>query len=114
MIVRMPLYGLKSSGAEFRAHLDKTLNDIGFLYTKVDPFVWYWPSVKPNGFEYYKYILCHVNDVMCISHDPGIVIGRIQAVFKFKVNKMEQPKIYIGAQVGNIILYGADGWYMSE
>ena len=41
MILRMALYGLKSSGKVFRAHLDETLNDIGFLYTKVDPDIWY-------------------------------------------------------------------------
>ena len=34
MTVRMLLYGLKSSGAEFCAYLSKTLNVIGFLYTK--------------------------------------------------------------------------------
>ena len=50
MIVKMALYGLKSSGAAFRAHMEDNLNDIGFLSTKADPDVWYRPAVKPNGF----------------------------------------------------------------
>ena len=66
IIFRMALYGLKSSGAAFRAHLANTLNDIGFLSTKVDPDVWYRPAVKPNGFEYYEYILCYVDDILCM------------------------------------------------
>ena len=51
MIVRMALYGLNSSRVTFRAHLAKTVNDIGFLSTKVDPDVWYRPAVKLNVFE---------------------------------------------------------------
>ena len=66
IIFRMALDGLKSSGTEFRAHLSDTLNDIGFLSTKADPDVWYRPAVKPNAFEYYEYILCYVNNILCI------------------------------------------------
>ena len=53
MIFGMVLYGLKSSGAAFWVHLDKTLNYIRLLSTKADPDVTYHTSVKPNGFEYY-------------------------------------------------------------
>ena len=113
MTVKMALYGLKSSSVAFCAHLAETLNDIGFLYTNSDPDVWYWPVVKPNGFDYYEYILCYVDDILCISHDPGIELRRIQSVFKFRGDKMEQPRINIGYQVGKIILDGAECWYMS-
>ena len=88
MIVRMALHVLKSSGAAFCAHLGETLNDIGFLSNKVDPDVWCRPTFKPNDFDYYEYILCYVDDILCISRDPGIAIGQIQAVFKFKGDKM--------------------------
>ena len=39
MFVRMVLCGLKSSGAAFRAHLPKTLHDIGFHPARADPDV---------------------------------------------------------------------------
>ena len=74
MIVKMVLYGLKSSVAEFCAHLFNTLNFIGLLSTKADTDVWYRPAVKTYRFEYYEYILCYVDDILCISHDPGIVL----------------------------------------
>ena len=51
MIVRMTLYGLKFSGAAFRAHLEETLNGIWYLSTKSEPDIWYRLAVKPNGFE---------------------------------------------------------------
>ena len=113
MIVRMALYVLKSSGAAFCDNLDDTLNEIGLLSTIVDPDRWYRTAVKPNGFEYYEYILCYVDDKMCISHEPGISIRRIQAAFKFKGNNMEQPEIYLGDQVRNMVVDRSEGWYMS-
>ena len=91
----------------------ETLNDIGFLFTKADPYVWYWSVVKHNVFEYYEYILCYVDDILCISHDPVIALGHIQAVLRFKRDKMEQPKIYLRDQDRNMIVDGAEGWYIS-
>ena len=40
MIIKKALYGLKSSGAAFWAHLAETLHDIGFKPSKADPDVW--------------------------------------------------------------------------
>ena len=51
MIVVRALYGLKSSGAAFRALLTETLYDLGYLPTKSDPDVWIRLAVKANGFE---------------------------------------------------------------
>ena len=50
IVVRKSLYGLKSSGAAFCAHLEETLHEIVFLSNKVYPDVWYRHAVKPNGF----------------------------------------------------------------
>ena len=113
MIVSMAHYGLKYSSPAFHAHLAKTWNEIGFLSAKVDPDVWYGPAVKPNGFKYHMYNLCYAEDIMCISNGLGIVLGQIQAVFKFKVDNMEHPKIYLGDRVRKMIVYGEEGWYMS-
>ena len=113
MIVKMALYGLKSSGAEFRAHLAKTLNDFWFLSTNADCDIWYRPAVKTTGFEYYENILCYIDDILCTYNDPGIATRQIHAVFKFKGDNMEQPKIYLRAQVRKMIVERAEGWYMS-
>jgi hypothetical protein len=57
MIIKKALYGLKSSGAAFRAHLAATLYDLGYKPTKADPDVWIQPASKPNGFKYYYEVL---------------------------------------------------------
>ena len=69
MIVVRALYGLNSSGAAFRTLLAETLYDLGYLPIKADPYVWIRLAVKSNGFEYYEFVICYVDDVLSISHD---------------------------------------------
>ena len=76
------LYGLRSSGAAFHAHLAETLYDIGFVPTRADPDVWPQPAVKEDGFEYYEYVLCNVDDILAINHKARDVLSAVQAIFK--------------------------------
>ena len=66
MVIRKALYGLKSSGVAFRAHLAETLYDVGYTPSKADPDIWLRPAVKPCGFEYYEMVLVYVDDILCI------------------------------------------------
>ena len=54
MLVVRALYGLKSSGAAFRAFLAEYLHDIGYRPSLADPDVWMRPAVKENGFQYWE------------------------------------------------------------
>ena len=99
MIVKMALYGLKSSGAAFRSKLAGVLHEMGFRPSKADPDVWMRPATKPSGFRYYEYVLCYVDDVLSISHEPMKAIDSIKSVFKLKGDKAEIPTMYLGAEV---------------
>ena len=88
MIIKKALYGLKSSGAVFQAHLAETLHDIGFKLSKADPDVWMRPAVKPTGECYYEYILCYVDDILAISHNSASVLKAVQVNFRFKDDKI--------------------------
>ena len=114
MFVRKALYGLKSSGAAFRAHLAETLHDIGFCPTIADPDVWRLPAKKADGEEYYEYILCYVDDLLAISEDATKVLQGIQAVFNFYDDKIVCPEVYLGAQLNTMTVDGFDGWTMSS
>ena len=48
-IIRKALYGLKSSGAAWRAHLASTLHGMEFKASLADHDVWMKPAVKPTG-----------------------------------------------------------------
>ena len=99
MLVVRALYGLKSRGAAFRALLAETLYDLGYRPTKADPDVHIRPAVKPNGFKYYEYVLCYVDDVLCISHHPENTMNGIKETFKLKGDKVEEPTVYLGAEI---------------
>ena len=114
MIVRKALYGLNGSGAEFRAHLAEKLHDIGFIPTQADPDVWRRPAVKPDGLEYYEYILCYVDDLLAISHDTQSVLKSVQDTYKFKDDKIDKPDVYLGAQLDKMSVDSFEGWTMSS
>ena len=114
MIIRKALYGLKSRGMAFRAHLAEILHDIGFRPTKADPDIWICPAVKLDGSEYYKYIMCYVDDILSVSLDTKSISQSLQGQFKLKGNKIEPPDMYLGTQLGTMQVEGNDGWFMSS
>jgi hypothetical protein len=114
MLITKALYGLKSSGAAFRAHLAETLDAMGYKPSYADPDVWLRPAVKPDGFEYYEFILCFVDDVLAISADPKKSMDRIQEDFKPKDDKIAEPEVYLGATLSKMSLdNGRSCWSMS-
>ena len=84
LVVKKALYGLKSLRGAFRAHLAETLDDIGFRSSMANPDVWMRPATKPSGERYYEYILCYVDDILCISHDASRPMEEIKRTLKFK------------------------------
>lgn len=102
MIVTRALYGLKSSGAAFRAFLVEHLHDMGFCLSLADLDAWMRPAIGNNGFKYWEYFLCYVDDILAISQDPTKIMKNIQGKFKLKDNKMEEPDTYLGADITKI------------
>ena len=97
MKVTRALYGLKSAGASFRAFLGEHLHSLGYQSTLADPDVYLRPAVTGDGFEYYEYVLCYVDDVLCISKKPMATIQGIKDKFTLKGDKAEAPTDYLGA-----------------
>jgi hypothetical protein len=97
LIVRA-LYGLKSSGAAWRAHLANTLQSLGYTSCLADPDVWFKAAVKPCGFEYYEYVLVYVDDVLVLSHQPEVTMKALEAFYRLK-DGFAEPDRYLGAEV---------------
>lgn len=58
-------------------------------------------------------VLCYVDDVLSISADPGSTLRGLQSVFKLKEDKIAEPDIYMGAQLGRMNMEGHECWTMS-
>ena len=112
LIVEKALYGLKSSGAAFRAFLAQTFDKMGFQSSIADPDVWLRPATKPDGEQYYEYIVCYVDDVLGVSMNAKELLQEIQKDFKFKKDKIEPPSMYLGARLERKSLNGKWMWTM--
>ena len=109
------MYGLKSSGASFRAFLAQHIEEeMGFVSTTADPDVWRRPAVKADGEAYYEYLLCYVDDVLCVSHDPDFTMKQVQEKFELKGNKWDDVEVYLGARITNKVHEGTKLWTMSS
>ena len=113
-IVVRAIYGLKSSGAAYRSHLAKSLDEIGFKSSMTDPDVWYRASAKPDGERYYEYMLVYVDDLLCVGHDAKATMSELKRFTKFKKDKIEPPQMYLGATLEEKDLNGKRTWTMSS
>jgi hypothetical protein len=97
LIVRA-LHGLKSSGATWHSHLASTLYHQGYTSSLADPDVWFRTASKPDGFEYYEYILVYVDDLLVLSHEPQKTMKALESFYRLKEGYAE-PTRYLGAEV---------------
>ena len=67
VIVRA-LYGLKSAGSAFRSRVVRCMIYLECAPCKANSDFWLKPETRPDGAQYYSYLLCYVDDILCI-HD---------------------------------------------
>jgi Reverse transcriptase (RNA-dependent DNA polymerase) len=115
LIIRRALYGLKSSGAAYRAHFAATLIELGFTSCRADPDVWLRPATKVNGFQYYEYLLTYVDDCLVLSEKPQAIIDTLQNDHGYRLKDVGPPTRYLGAEIGKYDHGdGTSSWYMSS
>ena len=104
-IIVYALYGLKSAGDAFWYHLCICMRGLGYLPFLADPDLWYKSEVRPDdGFEYYSYIICYIDDTLVIHHNSISILKRIDSYFKLKPSSIGDPDIYLGAKVKKMTL----------
>ena len=75
---------------------------MGYTPLLVDLDIQMKPGLKDIGFIYWQYILCYVNDILCINHDLKRTLQQIQAKFKLKDDKMKELELYLSAEMSKI------------
>jgi hypothetical protein len=86
------LYGLKSSGAAFRNHLAECMKHLGWHPCRADRDLWIKAETRPDdGVSYWAYILIYVDDVLCVHHDPGSPLAKLDEYFKIKKGSIQVP-----------------------
>ena len=98
-IIVHALYGLKSSGAAFHAHLADCMRSMGYTSCRGDNDLWIKPETDPDRDKYYSYILCYVDDVLVVHHDAMTTLMKIDKYFKLKPSSIGDPDIYLSAKL---------------
>jgi Reverse transcriptase (RNA-dependent DNA polymerase) len=110
------LYGLKSSGAAWRAMFSNFVTEtLGFKPTRIDPDVYYRKNYRSDGSPYYEYLLIYVDDVLALSLDPTAIMKDIGKQFTIKDGKYGPPTTYLGANIEKYQLDdGSYAWSMTS
>jgi hypothetical protein len=113
IIIVHALYGLKSSGAQWREHVAQTLWNGEFMSCKADPDLWLKPATKPDGSKIYEYVLCCMDD--CQGLDPPGFMDYLRTVYTLKDGTVQEPETYLGADVRRYKLSnGQKAWAISS
>jgi hypothetical protein len=104
LIVRA-LYGLTSAGAAFRNHLADCMTHLGWHPCRADRDLWMEAETRPDdGVLYWAYILIYVDDILCVHHDPGSPLTKLDEYFKMKEGSIQVPAFYLGATLKKTVL----------
>ena len=86
------LYGEKVAGRDLWHHLRDCTNFLRFTSCQVDPDVWMRAATKPDGVEYFEYVLFYVDDCLVISHKPEAILREeIDRYFTLKEASIGTP-----------------------
>ncbi|KAL7479052.1 hypothetical protein ACHAW6_004796, partial [Cyclotella cf. meneghiniana] len=86
------LYGLKSSGAAFRANLAGCLHKIGNRSYPAYPDL-------PERQYYYDFILCYVDNLVVVHHNPRRIMNKNDSFLPLKPDSVGCPELYLGAKL---------------
>ncbi len=73
---------------------------MGYTFCKADPDLWYKAETRPvDNFRYYAYILCYVDGILCVHHDPMTILNSINEYMPLKPSLVGDLDIYLGAKL---------------
>jgi hypothetical protein len=109
-IVTRALYGLKLTGAAWRADLAATLRDLKFTFTQADPDVW----IRSGG-THYDMVLVYVDDILFFAKDPKMTVAELGKLYELKPESVKEPDIDLGANMEKVQLpNGKVEWAMGS
>jgi hypothetical protein len=114
-VIRLALYGLKSSGYAWRSHLAETLRAYDFTMCYADNDVWMKPAVRADGTKYYEYVLIYTDDILAVSMNPRQILSYLDQHYLLKPESIGRPTRYLGAKIGRFKIEGDENekWTMS-
>ncbi|KAL7425427.1 hypothetical protein ACHAXM_000008, partial [Skeletonema potamos] len=72
---------------------------MGYRPCLADPDLWLKKQTDRKGNHYYTYILCYVDDLLVVHHNPKRVMDRIDSFLPLKPGSIGPPEMYLGAKL---------------
>jgi hypothetical protein len=64
---------------------------------------------------YWAYILIYVDEILCVHHEPGAPLEKLDEYFKMKEGSIQVPTFYLGNKLNKtVLLNGMVAWGMSS
>ena len=79
---------------------------MGIVGSRADPDFWMQPASKPDGTEYYQYVICYMDNVTVAMENPKEFIDELGRRFTLKDGSVKEPDMYLVADVKK--------WYIAE
>ena len=92
-------YGLKSHGTSWITIFAEIFCNIYFVLIVADPDSYHRWARNPNFEEYYELLLVYVDDKLCCSHNPQVIIDALALTYYLKDRLVVLPTIYLGADM---------------
>jgi hypothetical protein len=89
-LIVITLYGLKSAGAAFRNHLAECMKHLGWNPCHADSDLCIKAETRPDDSVInWAYILIYVDDILCVHHNPGSPLAKLDEYFKMKEGSIQ-------------------------
>ena len=114
-IIVRAIYGLKSADASFREHHAQYMQKLGYQSCDADLDLWMKAEYRPEDkLEDYSYILCYVEYILCIDHDPDTALKKLNRYVSLKHVSVGSTDMYFGTKTKHMQLHnGIWAWSMS-
>jgi hypothetical protein len=81
------------------------MKHFGWKTSRSDRDLWIKAETWPDdGMLYWAYILIYVDEILCVHHDPGTHIAKLDEYFMMKEGSIQVPSFYLGAKLKNNVL----------
>ena len=62
-------------------------------------------AYKEDETSFYEFMLCYVDDLLCISADPAVILGHVEQTYQLK-EKPCKPEHFLGATIKEFYFQG--------
>ena len=99
-IIVKVLYSLKSASVSFKEHLAQYMCELRYRSSDAGPDPWIKAEYNAEDkLEYYTYILCYVDEILCIHHDLDNALNNLNGYVPWSMylgTKLKCMQLYNG------------------